>query len=89
MNRKMEIFMRRLGYELLESVRSQQMAEKSLAEANLKVLLNNPVGIGEHSDITAEVLCFVEKIAQADDNIGTVNGIIANFDTDDLEFITE
>ena len=35
--------------------------------ANVDVYLNNPVGIGEHSDVTDAIQCELDKIARYDD----------------------
>ena len=43
----------------------------------MKVLLENPVGIGEHSDILAEAEKWIQEIAEADDCINAVEKYIA------------
>ena len=40
--------------------------------ANVDVYLNNPVGIGEHSDVTAAIQCELDKIARYDDQIEVI-----------------
>ena len=43
------------------------------ANANLQVYLSNPMGIGEHSEIMVEVDKQVEKIANAEEKLDTLN----------------
>ena len=40
--------------------------------ANVDVYLNNPVGIGEHSDVTDAIQCESDKIARYDDQIEVI-----------------
>ena len=40
--------------------------------ANVDVFLNNPVGIGEHSDVTDAIQCELDKIARYDDQIEVI-----------------
>ena len=40
--------------------------------ANVYVYLNNPVGIGEHSDVTDAIQCELDKIARYDDQIEVI-----------------
>ena len=40
--------------------------------ANVDVYLNNPVGIGEHSDVTEAIQCELDKIARWDDQMEVI-----------------
>ena len=40
--------------------------------ANVDGYLNNPVGIGEHSDVTDAIQCELDKIARYDDQIEVI-----------------
>ena len=44
-----------IGTKILNSVELCYIGRMAEAKANLEVYLNNPVGVGEHSDITGEV----------------------------------
>jgi hypothetical protein len=44
-------------------------AEKQRAETNLSIYLSNPVGIGEHPDVVAEVIKLVKTITEAEEAI--------------------
>ena len=50
----------------LKAVEAQYVADKAKAQANLEVYLNNSAGVGEHSDIVAEMKDLVMKIHDAD-----------------------
>ena len=41
--------------------------------ANVEVYLNNPVGIGEHSDVTGAIQEELDKIARYEDQISIIN----------------
>lgn len=47
-------------------------SEISEAEGILTIYFNNPVGIGEHSDLLVEYDKFVEKLTNAKDKLETV-----------------
>ena len=51
---------------LLEAVEAQYVADKVKAQANLEVYLNNSAGVGEHSDIIAEMKGLIMNIHDAD-----------------------
>ena len=51
---------------LLKAVEAQYVADKMKAQANLEVYLQNSAGVGEHSDIVAEMKDLVMKIHDAD-----------------------
>ena len=40
--------------------------------ANVDVYLNNPVGIGDHPDVTDAIQCELDKIARYDDQIEVI-----------------
>ena len=52
---------------LLEAVKKELEGTKARAEANLDVLISNPVGIGEHPQHIDEIDKLIEKIAEAED----------------------
>lgn len=59
---------------LLLAVEAQYVADKKKAEANLEVYLNNSAGVGEHSDIIAELKELIMKIHDADGAISILKG---------------
>ena len=50
----------------MKAVEAQYVADKMKAQANLEVYLQNSAGVGEHSDIVAEMKDLVMKIHDAD-----------------------
>ena len=57
----------------LQALRAQYVANIGLAKANLDVLLHSAVGIGEHSDITAEIDKWIGAIASNQDKIEAID----------------
>ena len=72
------------GMDLMEAARAEQTAKALKARANLRVLLNKTVGIGEHTDLVAEVLQFVEQIADAEDNLEVINSLLGDINNPKL-----
>jgi hypothetical protein len=53
----------------LEHARGQAAVHKT----NIEVYLNNPAGIGEHSDVVEAVIDELNKLAEADDRIEMID----------------
>ena len=70
--------MNKLGMNLLKATRAKVEGEIAIAEANLNILLQNPVGIGEHTDLAADVYILVDTITAKSDMLSKVNEIISN-----------
>ena len=62
-----------IGLKLLKAVESDVKAKKDRVEANLQILLENPIGIGEHSDIVSEVKLCIIQLTDAEDELETVS----------------
>jgi len=58
--------------DLLTAIVLKLEGEIAMAKANIRIYLNNPAGIGEHSDIAETVEKEIEKIAAADEKIDTI-----------------
>ena len=56
---------------LMVAIDSYQ-AQKTEAMAHLDILFNDAVGIGEHTDLLAEVKKWTESLAQAEENLRTL-----------------
>ena len=63
--------------KLLKAAYFSYNAQKAEAVANLDVLFKNSVGIGEHTDLLAEVKKWTESLSQAEENIQSLKN---NFD---------
>ena len=46
--------------------------------ANVEIYLNNPAGIGEHSDITGAIQDELDKIARWEDQISIIQKYLKN-----------
>ena len=62
--------------KLLKASFDKYEAQKSEAIAHLDILFKNSVGIGEHTDILAEVDKWVKSLAEADENLEITQEII-------------
>ena len=60
---------------ILEAVHSHYTAERDKALANIKIHINNPVGVGEHPKIVEDVIELVHKASEAQDAINTLQQI--------------
>jgi len=63
---------------LLKALNDHYAAQISEAVATLNIYLNNSVGIGEHSDILAELKKYVDLLDDADGKLATLNKYINN-----------
>tara|TARA_Y100000310_G_scaffold243255_1_gene247714 strand:+ start:173 stop:391 length:219 start_codon:yes stop_codon:yes gene_type:complete len=71
----MEDQKRLLGKELCAAARQHFEAEKAQALINLKVYLQNPVGVSDHPNLVKEIIELIRKIAEANDCIATLESI--------------
>ena len=63
--------------KLLMAAIDSYQAQKTEAMAHLDILLNDSVGIGEHTDLLAEVKKWTDSLSQAEENLETLK---RNFD---------
>jgi hypothetical protein len=56
-------------------------------KANIKVYLNNPVGIGEHSDITNTIQLELDKMIEADDRINIITKYFDDIDVKLVDYV--
>ena len=63
--------------KLLMAAIDSYQAQKTEALAHLDILFNDAVGIGEHTDLLAEVKKWTESLAQAEENLQVLRD---NFD---------
>ena len=57
---------------MLDALMLQYEAEIAKAKSNIKVYMENPVGIGEHPDLASAVDSQIELIADAEDKINVL-----------------
>jgi Skp family chaperone for outer membrane proteins len=63
--------------KLLKAAYFSYNAQKAEAIANLEVLFNKSVGIGEHTDLLTEIKKWTESLSQAEENMQSLKN---NFD---------
>ena len=61
---------------ILEAVMSHYTAERDKALANIKIHINNPVGVGEHPKIVEDVIELVHKASEAKDAMDMLTTIV-------------
>ncbi len=66
---------------LVQALYAKFAANKTKAMAELSILLNNPVGISEHTDIVHECEQKIKEISEAEENINTLKNITTNGDS--------
>ncbi|MDC6463696.1 hypothetical protein PQZ07_00190 [bacterium] len=65
---------------LIKALIKKLEGEVAVAEANVSVYLNNPAGIGEHSDIVESIEKEVGKMAEAKDKLEVCKLILHPFE---------
>jgi|TARA_B100001063_G_scaffold175141_1_gene164116 hypothetical protein len=63
-----------------KAVRMHAHGEQELAKTNILVYLNQPVGIGEHSDVVEAIQLELDKMATAQDRIDMMNLVMDHED---------
>jgi hypothetical protein len=63
---------------LVKALHDHYVSQISEALATLNIYLNNSVGIGEHSDILAELKKYMDILDAADSKLSTLNKYIIN-----------
>ena len=59
--------------QLIRAVLAHAQGEIEKLKVNVNVYLENPVGIGEHSDITEAIGVELDKIARYHDQVEVIN----------------
>ena len=62
----------------VKALHDHYVSQISEAVATLNLYLNNSVGIGEHSDILAELKKYMDVLDDADGKLNTLNKYIIN-----------
>jgi len=69
-----------MSNQLLDAIIHKLEGEIAMAKANIQIYLDNPAGIGEHSDLAETVEKEVEKIAAAKEKIDTIETTFSTVD---------
>tara|TARA_R110000796_G_scaffold249600_1_gene377545 strand:- start:2938 stop:3150 length:213 start_codon:yes stop_codon:yes gene_type:complete len=59
--------------KILQSIKKEYEGKKDQEIYDLQVYLNNPVGVGEHSDIAKEIKNKIANIEKLDAQIDTID----------------
>ena len=59
--------------QLIAALKAHAQGESAMHKANIEVYLRNPVGIGEHPDLTQAMQEELDKIARWDDQLEVLN----------------
>ena len=64
-----------LGSKIIDASKRDYQGQLAKIFANLEILCNHPVGIGEHTDIVGEVQTYIEKIHDLEGCIQVIDNI--------------
>tara|TARA_B100001113_G_scaffold343099_1_gene330039 strand:+ start:1105 stop:1311 length:207 start_codon:yes stop_codon:yes gene_type:complete len=62
--------------KLYQAAVDKYEAQKSEALANLEIIFNDSVGVGEHTDILAEIDKWVNKFSHAEENLNSLKQLL-------------
>jgi|TARA_R110002074_G_scaffold7231_1_gene31292 hypothetical protein len=60
---------------LLDALSKRYEGDIAVAQANIKVYMANPAGIGEHPDVVGAIDMEIEKMANAEEKLQAVKGL--------------
>lgn len=60
---------------LLDALSKKYEGDIAIAQANIKVYMANPAGIGEHPEVVQAIDLEVEKLATADEKLQTIKNL--------------
>ena len=64
---------------MLEALKAKYKAEVMAAKVNIKVYLDNPVGIGEHPDLVSAVDSEISKLAEAEERLLQIETLFGEY----------
>ena len=65
--------MEKVKVYILDALKDKLKGELAVAKANVRVYLNNPVGIGEHPEVVQAIESQIEVIAAAQEKLDIIN----------------
>ena len=69
---------------LLDALSKKYEGDIAIAQANIKVYMANPAGIGEHPEVVQAIDMEVEKLANADEKLQTIKNLFGEDSTSTL-----
>ena len=64
---------------MLEALKAKYKAEAMAAKVNIKVYIDNPVGIGEHPDLVSAVDSEISKLAEAEEKLLQIETLFGEY----------
>jgi len=61
-----------------KAVMSHFQAQRDMAVSDLEIYLNRPVGIGEHINVTSDIIILFERLEKATSMLEMLNKMIVN-----------
>ena len=65
--------MEKVKVYILDALKDKLKGELAVAKANVRVYLNNPVGIGEHPEVVQAIESQIEVIATTQEKLDIIN----------------
>jgi hypothetical protein len=62
----------------VKAVISNFQAQRDIAVSDLEIYLNRPVGIGEHVNVTADIITIFERLEKANSMLEMLNKMVVN-----------
>ena len=69
---------------LLDALSKKYEGDIAIAQANIKVYMANPAGIGEHPEVVQAIDLEVQKLATADEKLQTIKNLFGEDSTSTL-----
>jgi len=69
---------------LLDALSKKYEGDIAIAQANIKVYMANPAGIGEHPEVVQAIDLEIEKLATADEKLQTIKNLFGEESTSTL-----
>lgn len=69
---------------LLDALSKKYEGDIAIAQANIKVYMANPAGIGEHPEVVQAIDMEIEKLATADEKLQTIKNLFGEDSTSTL-----
>lgn len=69
---------------LLDALAKQYEGDIAVAQANIKVYVANPAGIGEHPEVVQAIDAQIEKLASAEEKLQVIKGLFGEAPTSTL-----
>jgi len=69
-----------MRHEILSALKKHALGNIELHKMNIEIYLDNPAGIGEHSDIMEAIQAELDKMAMHEDRLDVIDNWIDTVD---------